>query len=147
MIVYKGRLLKQSSIKNRSSSCQAFHMRPIWSHFFVAIDSESYLTLFPSLCAPPSEVAALFKSNLSRHPFLREVVDLDLLLCKFAQDSIRNLLFLSYVIFLLTDQWLIEKLSKAMGVALNGNNFSPIPSKISFHIEKRARCCPRFTKH
>ena len=45
----------------------------------VAIDSESFLTSFPSFCAPPSEVAVLFNSNL--RPFLGQVVDLDLLLC------------------------------------------------------------------
>ena len=31
---------------------------------------------------------------------------------------------------------MIEKLSKAMSEALVGNNFSPITSKISFHIKK-----------
>ena len=30
---------------------------------------------------PPSEVSMLFNSNLSRRPFLRQVVNLDLLLC------------------------------------------------------------------
>ena len=37
--------------------------------------------IVPSFCLPPSEVAVLLSSNLSRHPFLRQVVDLDLLLC------------------------------------------------------------------
>ena len=46
--------------------------------------------LFPSFCPPPSEVVVLFNSNLSRRPFLRKVVDLDLL---HAQDSIRNMRF------------------------------------------------------
>ena len=45
--------------------------------------------------------------------------------------------FCSYVIFLLRDQWLIERLSEAMGAALVGNNFSPIPSKFSFHIKRK----------
>ena len=87
MNVYKGRLLKKSS--NRKSklvlstlvttwlSNIAFHLRPIWLQTLVAIDSESCLTSFPSFCAPPSEVAALFNSNLSRRPFLGQVVDLD----------------------------------------------------------------------
>ena len=56
-------------------------MRPIWLQTLVAIDSESRQTSFQSFCAPPSEVAVLFDSNLSRRPFLRQVVDLDLLLC------------------------------------------------------------------
>ena len=41
------------------------------------------------------------------------------------------------VIFLLRDLWLIERLSEAMGAALVGNTFSPIPSKISFHVKKK----------
>ena len=45
------------------------------------IDSESRQTSFQSFFAPPSEVAVLFDSNLSRRPFLGQVVDLDLLLC------------------------------------------------------------------
>ena len=48
------------------------------------------------------------------------------------------MLFCSYVIFLLRDQWLIERLSEAMGAALVGNNFSPIPSKFSFHMKKKS---------
>ena len=111
----------------------AFHLRPIWQQTLVAIDSESRLTSFPSFCALPSEVAALFNTNLSRRPFLGQVVDSDLLAgCCFAQDSIRKMWFWSYVIFLLRDQWMIERLSKAMGVALVGNNFSPILSKFYF---------------
>ena len=58
--------------------------------------------------------------------------------CCFAQDSIQNMQFCSYVIFLLRDQWLIERLSEEMGAALVGNNFSPIPSKFSFHMEKKS---------
>ena len=90
MIVYKGRLLKKSS--NRKSKLDlsmlvttwlsniAFHLRPLGLQTLVAIDSESRLTLFPSFCAPPFEVAVLFDTNLSRCPFLGQVVDLDLLL-------------------------------------------------------------------
>ena len=59
----------------------AFHLQQIWLQSLVAINSESRLTLFPSFCTPPSEVAVLFYSNLSRCPFLRQVVYLDLLLC------------------------------------------------------------------
>ena len=42
---------------------------------------------------------------------------------------------------------MIAKLSEAMGAALVSNNFSPIPSKISFHIEKKVtRCSPTSKK-
>ena len=34
---------------------------------------------------------------------------------------------------------MIERLGEAMGADLVGNNFSPIPSKISFHMGKRKK--------
>ena len=99
---------KNLQIKNRSLSCQhwsvvttwlsntAFHLRPIWLHTLIAIDSESPQTSFPSFCAQPSEVAALFDSNLSRRPFLGQVVDLDLLLCT-GFDLEHAVLFLCHI--------------------------------------------------
>ena len=51
----------------------AFHLRPIWQQNLVAIDSESLQTSFQSFCRPPSQVAVLFDSNLSRRPFLGQV--------------------------------------------------------------------------
>ena len=106
MIVYNGRLLKKSS--NRKSklvlstlvttwvSNIAFHLRPTWLQTLVAIESESCQTSFPSFCAPPSEVAVLFDSNLSRRPFLGQVVDSDLLLCT-GFDSEHAVLFLCHI--------------------------------------------------
>ena len=47
------------------------------------------------LLRPPSEVAVLFDSNLSRRPFLGQVVDLDLLLCT-GFDSEHAVLFLCH---------------------------------------------------
>ena len=44
------------------------------------------------------------------------------------------MLLCSYVIFWLKDQWMIKRLSKATGAGLVCNNFTPIPSKISFHM-------------
>ena len=82
-----------------------FHLQPIWLQTLVVIDSGSRLTSFPSFCPPPSEVTVLFDSNLSRRPFLEQaVVDSSIKMCCFTQDSIRNMLFCSYVIFLLRDQ-------------------------------------------
>ena len=74
----------------------AFHLQPIWLQVLVAIDSETRLTSFPSFCTPPSEVAALFDLNLSRGPFLRQVVDSDLLLCT-RLDSEHAFLFLCHI--------------------------------------------------
>ena len=48
----------------------AFHLWPIWLQTLVAIYSESCQTSFLSFCAPQSEVAVLFDSDLSRRPFL-----------------------------------------------------------------------------
>ena len=62
----------------------------------VAIDSESFLTSFPSFCAPPSEVAVLFNSNLSTPPFPGHVVNLDLLFCT-GFDSEQAVLFLCHI--------------------------------------------------
>ena len=45
----------------------------------------------------------------------------------------------SCVIFLLRDQWQIEKWSEAMGAALIGNNFLPITSKISFRMKTKSK--------
>ena len=91
MNVYKGRLLKKSSNRKQKLvlstlvttwlSNIAYRLLPIWLQTLVAIDSKSRPTQFPSFCAQPSEVAALFYSNLSRRPSLGEVVDTDLLLC------------------------------------------------------------------
>ena len=60
-----------------------FHLLPIGLQTLVAIYSESYQKSLSCLCAPPSEVAVLFQvsSNLSRRPYLGQVIDLDLLLC------------------------------------------------------------------
>ena len=79
----------------------AFHLRQIWLQTLVAIDSESCLTSFPRFCAPPSEVAVLLDSNLSRRPVLGQVVDLVLLLC--TGFNLEHAVFF-YVIFLLRDQ-------------------------------------------
>ena len=60
--------------------------------------------------------------------------------CCFAHDSIRNMRFWSYVIFLLRDEsddWMIERFSKAMGAALVGNNFSPILWNFISHEKKK----------
>ena len=52
--------------------------------------------------------------------------------------------FCSYVIFLLRDQWMIARLSEAMGAALVGNNFSPIPMEISFPMKKKLFVTARY---
>ena len=87
-----------------------FHLLPIGLRTLVTIDSELCQTSFPSICAPPFEIAVLFNLNLSRRPFLRQVIDLDLLLCT-GFDSEHEVLFtflhavlFIYIIFLIRDQ-------------------------------------------
>ena len=139
---------KNLHVENRSSSFQHWSLHCfqtshcIWLQTLVAIDSESRLKSFPSFCVPPSEVAVLFYSNLSRRPFLGQVVDLDLMLCT-GFNSEHAVLFLCYIF---TQRPMI--LSEATGAALVGNNFSPMPSKFSFHMKKTVtRCGPKFTTH
>ena len=38
-------------------------------------------------------------------------------------------------LYQLRGQWIIKRWGEAMGAALVGSNFSPIPSKISFHMK------------
>ena len=62
-------------------------------------------------------------------------------ICCFAQDSIRNMWFCSYVIF--RDQWMIARLSGAMGEALVSNNFRTsrqFYQKISVHMKQKVTC-------
>ena len=83
MIVYKDNLLKKSSnwklklvLSTLVTTCLSnitFHLLPVSLPTLDAIVSESCQTSFPSLCAPPSEVAVLIYSNLSRRPFLGQV--------------------------------------------------------------------------
>ena len=110
---YKGRLLKNSSTQKSKLvlstlvttwlSNIAFHLQKIWLQTLVAVDTASCHTSFPSFCTLPSEVAVLFDKNLSRRPFLGQVVNLDLLLCTgFNSESEHAFLF--HVIYLLRDQ-------------------------------------------
>ena len=136
MIVYKGRLLKISKIENWSLSLPL--QIATWPFIRCQFGCKLWLPLiqnharhcFQAFCTPPVQ----FNLNLNRHPFLGQVADLDLLLCT-GFNSEHAYLFLCHIF--LKDQWMIEKLSKTMKKALVDNNFSPIPSKNSFHMIKR----------
>ena len=160
MIVYKGRLLKKSSLANQKLkliqstlvttwlSNIAFHLLPIWLQTLVAIDSELCQTLFQSFCVLPSEVTVLFKWNLSRLPFLGQVVNLDLLRCtRFNSEHVALFLCHNFTQSLMKD-WKIQKTDGHSGIALVSTNFWPIPSTISFHIKLEVfRCGQKFTNH
>ena len=93
--------------------------------------------IVPSFCAQPFEVAVLFNLNLSRCPFFREVANLDLLLCT-GFHSEHVVLFLCHI-STQRPTWMTNwRFSEAMGTALVGNNFSSIPSKISFCMKRKS---------
>ena len=159
MIIYKG-TLRQVAQKIFKSKIEAspvnashysstllskitFYLRPIWLQTSVAIDSKSCQTwLCPSFCMPPSEISVLFDQDLSRRPFLGQVVNLDLMLC--TGFNLEHA-----ILFLFTQRPMNDwKIEQSTGTALVGNSFWPIPSKISFCLKKEVSCCSQtFTKH
>ena len=159
MNVYKGLLLKKSSNRKSKlilSSCvNAGHYMAFKHHISFAANLAANFgcyqfrikhsfQAFARSHDEPSEVAALFNSNLSStlssdrssstrryrlaalhriwfkrccfvpmSYFLWQVVIFSSIeTCCFAQDSIQKMLFCSYVIFLLRDEWMIEDLAK-----------------------------------
>ena len=133
MNVYKRRLLKNSSNwkSKLDLSNTAFHLQPLWLQTLVAIDSESHLTSFPSFCMPLSEVTVLFYW-IWAGPFHRQVVNLDLLLCK-GFNSEHIVFFLCHIFTWrpMTDR----KIEQSYG---HCNNFLPIPSKFHFIWKKKS---------
>ena len=139
MNVYKGRLLKKSTnqksklvlstLVTRWLSNTAFHLLLIWLKLWLQSIQNHARHSFQ----------AFARSHLkSLHCSIQIWADAlssgrsSIWTCCFAQDSIWNILFCSYVILLLRDRCMIKRLSEAMGAALVGNNFSPIPSNFSF---------------
>ena len=89
----QGRCSKNLQIKNRSSSCLCWYLDSIQTSHFICYQfgckfwlrsiqnhARHHFQAFAHLHLK-TEVTVLSNSNLSRHPFLRQVVDLDLLLC------------------------------------------------------------------
>ena len=118
MIVYKGRLLKKSSnwkSKLILSKLVTTHSTVSFASDLVANFGCYRLRIMTDIiskllrAAIWSRCAVLFESEqtlFSRTgPMLRSSINF----CCFAQDSIQNIRLCSYVIFLLTDQWLIER--------------------------------------
>ena len=62
---------------------------------------------FVSCLALPYEVAALFKWNLCRLPFLWQAVNLHLLLC----TGFYKMFLYTYALFLLRDKWMIGRMT------------------------------------
>ena len=116
---------KNLQIENRTSSCQRWSLHRFQASHFICNRFGwnvgcNRIRITPDivsklLCeAIWSRCAVLFESEQT--PFPRTGRR-----CCFAQNSMWNMLFCSYVIILLRDQWLIERLSQAMGAALVGD--------------------------
>ena len=101
--------------------------------------SSSCQKLFAGSGAPLSWVAVLFDWNLNRHTVLKQVVDLDLQLCYLENAG----LFL----FLLWDQWMIERLSRAKRTALVCGMFLQNQSNFIFTLEKILSSHPKIYNH
>ena len=130
-----------------------YHLRPIWLQILVVINSESLLTLFPSFCTKPSEVAVLFNSNLSRSPFFGHVVS-NMLLCTGFHLEQENL-FLCYIF---TERPMTDRKIEPSNGCYFGQQqplkFSfhmkkkPVPLKFSFHMKKKITgCSQKIKKH
>ena len=132
MIVYKGRLLKTFNWKLKLAlsmlvftwfpSNIAFHLLLIWLQNLVAGNSElrivpgiAYCHLNSLCCLIQIWPDSIFRDRLSIE------------ICCFAQDSIWNMRIVSMPYFYSKDLRMIERSSKAMGVAFVGNKFLPIP--------------------
>ena len=122
-----------------------FHSQPIWLQALVVIhsrlqtlvviDSESRLTSFSSFCAPPSEVAVLLDSNLSRCPFLGQVVNLDLLFCT-GFHSEHVVLFLCHIF---TQRQMTDRKIERRDGRCFGRQQDPANStKFSFHMKEKS---------
>ena len=154
MNVYKGRLLKKSSNwKSKLVLSTLVHYMAFKHCISFATDLATNFGCYRFRITPDiiskllrvaiwSSCAVWFKSEQTPFPLT------GLQFRPTALHRIRNMLFCSNVIFFLRDQWLIDRLSEAMGAALVGKNFSPIQLKFSFHMKKKGTCLgPKLTKH
>ena len=82
-----------------------------------------------------SEVAVLFDLSLKRLPFLRQVFNLDLLLCT-GLDLEHADFFLCHTQRPMNN----GNIGQTVSSALVGNNILAIPFKISFHMKKKMTC-------
>ena len=135
---------KNLQIKNWSSSCQRWSLHGFQTSHFICylFGCKLWLLSIKNYAWHCFQAFALLhlKSMCCSIQLWADALSLDRSLiqtCCFAQDSIGNMWFCSYAIFLLTDEWMVERLSEAMGAALVGNNFSPIPWKFHFTWKKK----------
>ena len=94
----------------------------------------------PEIFERPSEMAVLFTWNLSRHPFLRQVVDIDLLLGTGLNFEHVDLFLCSYFTQRPTKDLTIERHNECVPV---GNKCSQNAQK--FHFSRKKISCHRPT--
>ena len=87
------------------------------------------------LCAQPSEVTALFNSNLSRHPFLGQVVDTDMLLCT-GFDSEHAVLMICHIFA--QRRMNDRKIQRSDGRCLGRQQLLADSKEISFQMKKKS---------
>ena len=115
-----------------------FHLQLIWLQTLIVMDSESSLTSFPSFCTQPSEVAALFNSNLSRLPFLGQVINSVLLLCRVCTgfDLEHVFLFLCHIFTQRPKN--DRKVERSDVCCLGQQQLLTNSIEISFHMKKKS---------
>ena len=138
MNIFHRRLLKKS-FNRKLKLVQSMHgfqtslsSATVLPEALVVINSESCQRSFPlaSFCAPPSEVAEL--SVLSRCPFLKQnwFESADLHRIWFATCGFTSMLCWS--LFVLREQWIIERLREEMSTIVVCNNVLQNPLKFHF---------------
>ena len=138
MNVYEGRLLEKPS--NRKSklvlsslvtawlSNITFHLRPFGCKLWLlSIQNYAWRRFQAFACSHLKSLRCSIQIWADALSSDRSSIQT----CFFAQDSILNMLFCSYVIFLLRDEWMIERFSEAMGAALVSNT-------ILFHMKGKS---------
>ena len=120
MIIFKGRLLNNLAIESRTSSCQCRSLHGFQTSHFRLQSIQNYAshchcqTSFPSFAHRHVKslywADALFLDSWVTARRFRSA------LC--SEVLIRNILIWSYPQCLLRDQWIIERLSKAMSATL-----------------------------
>ena len=140
--------LKNLRIENRSSSCQCWSLHGFQTLHFICylFGCKLWLQSIQNYAWHRFQAFARrhLKSLLCSIRIWADAFSSDrssIHTCCFAQDLIRNMQFCSYVIFLLRDEWMIERFSEAaeaMGSALVCNNFSLVLWTFHFTWKKKS---------
>ena len=104
------------------------------------------MTLFPSFCVPPSEVSVLFILNLSKRPFLGQVVHSDLLLC--TEFNLEHaVLFLCHIFTQIPMTDRLGKIEQSNGRGFGWQQLLANSIQVENFISDETHSYPKFTKH